>query len=86
MKATMMWISAISGLIAAILWFTATIVKVDYKRTKRKDGTFESTITENENGRETDVLLTAKHQTMWNRWAALATGISMSAQAISLML
>jgi hypothetical protein len=80
MKSSMLWVSAISGFIAAILWFIATFVKVDYK------GPGTPAITEDENGgREIDVLLTANLQTKWNRWAAFATGVSMLAQAISLM-
>jgi len=86
MKTILLWVSAIAGLIATVLWFMATFVQVDYKRTLKKDGTAEPAITEDENGgREIDVLLTAKRQTRWNRWAALATGISMLAQAISLI-
>ena len=85
MKMIILWLSAISGLIAAVLWFIATLIKVDYKDIVT-NGFTEAAITENENGREIDVLLTAKRQTTRNRWAALATGISMLAQAISLML
>ncbi len=86
MKPILLWVSAIAGVIAAVLWFIATVVTVKYKRTMRKDGTPESAITEDENGgREIDVLLTAKRQTRWNRWAALATAISMLAQALSLV-
>jgi len=85
MKTNMLWASAISGLIAAVLWFIATVIKVDYKDIV-KNGFTEAAITENENGRKADVLRTAKLQTAWNRWAAFVTGVSMLAQAISLML
>jgi hypothetical protein len=85
MKTTLVWISAISGLIAAVLWFIATVIKVDYKEIM-KNGFVDAAITENENGRQIDILLTAKQQTLWNRWAALVTGLSMLAQSISLML
>jgi len=73
-------------LIAAALWFSATFVKVPYERRFKKDGTPEPTITEDENGSgESDILLTAKRQTEWNRYAAFATGVSILCQAISLM-
>jgi len=85
MKTEMLWVSAVTGVIAAVLWFIATVIKVDYEDIV-KNGFAEAAITENENGREIDVLLTAKLQTRWNRWAAFATGMSMLAQAISLMM
>jgi hypothetical protein len=48
MKTTTLWISAISGLIAAVLWFIATVIKVDYKHIM-KNGFAEAAIIENEN-------------------------------------
>jgi hypothetical protein len=86
MKSCLLWASAVFGLVAALLWFYATIVKVDYRRTLKKDGSPEPAITEDENGgREINVLETAKKQTYWNMWAALATGLSMLCQAFSLL-
>lgn len=85
MKTSALWISAVSGLIAAGLWFIATVIKADYEEIV-EDGFVEAALTENENGRRVDILRTAKVQIKWNRCAALATGISMLAQAISLML
>ncbi len=79
-KTTMPWVSAISGIVAAVLWFLATVVKVRHKRETSFD------ITCKDGGREIGVLATAEKQTTWNRWAALFTGLSMLAQAVSLML
>jgi hypothetical protein len=42
--------------------------------------------TDEHSGELIDVLYTAKKQNLWNRWAALATSISLLAQAISLLL
>lgn len=79
-KTLMSWVSAISGIIAAVLWFSATVVKVKHKRETSFDITFENS------GRQIGFLATAMKQTTWNMWAALFTGISMLAQAISLLI
>jgi len=86
-KTVLLWASAISGFIAAALWFGATIVRVPYKQRIVK-GMAEPALveTDDDTGRETDVLYTAKRQTKWNMWAALFTAISVFCQAISLML
>ena len=55
MKTEMLWVSAVTGVIAAVLWFIATVIKVDYEDIV-KNGFAEAAITENENGREIDQL------------------------------
>jgi hypothetical protein len=85
MKVLMLWVSVISGFGAAFLWFLATVVTVKYKYASKDTPGFTITATD-DRGRVIDVLATANKQTWWNMLAAVATGISMSAQAVSLML
>jgi hypothetical protein len=74
------WASAAVGFLAAILWFIASTVRVPYKEpTDNRLREFSMT----EDG--VDILKTAKKQTWWNKWAALATCVSIALQAASLL-
>ena len=76
------WTTAALSLLAAAFWLTAGIVRVPYV----DEGTSVHIVSTDENtGKETDVLGTARRQTYWNRWAAVAAALAASSQAISLM-
>jgi len=81
------WASAISGFVAAALWFGATLVTVKYKQRFTQSGPEPAIIErDDKTGEEKDFLYTAKRQTLWNRWAALFTAISMLCAAVSLLM
>lgn len=84
-KTCWVWCSIIFGFLAAVLWFWATIITVPYVQRFVKGAEEAAIIDMNDKtGQQTDFLYTAKEQTRWNRWAALATAISMFCQAMSL--
>jgi len=72
------------GFISAILWIKSSCVKLPYKEKKDRFGLIPSSITdEDEDGTIIDVLETAKEQTKWNKWAALAAGLAAFSQVIA---
>ena len=82
MSHALSWASAGFGFLAAALWFLATKARVVYhERADPKTGMIGAAITEN----GIDVIETAKQQTWWNMWAAIATSVSVAFQAISLL-
>jgi hypothetical protein len=74
------WASVGIGFLAAVLWFIASKVWVRYKEPTGNQMIPAAVV---ENG--VNVLETAKRQTWWNMWAALATGVSVGLQAFSLL-
>jgi amino acid permease len=75
------WVSAGAGFIAAILWFIASVARIRFRDFERETKNREFAI-EYEG---VDILETAKLQTWWNMWAAIATGISVALQAFSML-
>ncbi len=86
MKTLLTWAAAVFGIFAAILWFTATVVRLEHREVRDEAGTFPAAIVRVEGTRRIDVLATADRQTWWNMWAALATGIAAVCQSVSLLL
>ena len=81
MKHMLYMASIVSGYIAALLWLYASQVKAVYHEKKNpQSGWTSGAIIED----GYDVIETAKRQTWWNMWAALATALSVALQAISL--
>ena len=82
-KAVLTVMAAISGLVAAALWFKATIVSVE-----PDPNSHEAQISQysSDGGRRRDILATADAQTWWNKWAAVATGIAAACQAVALLI
>lgn len=86
LKDVITWASVgVQGL-AALLWFASTVVRVNatrveeaYKKIHGPDsGPFQIV---SENG--SDFIQTVKLQALWNRWAALATGVGIGLLAIA---
>jgi hypothetical protein len=75
--------AAVSGLIAAALWFRATVVSVAPDPNSHEA---QITKTPSDGGPAIEILATAKAQTRWNKWAAVATGIAALCQALALLL
>jgi hypothetical protein len=82
-KTALTWAAAFFSLAAAALWLKATIVSVT-PDPKSQDAQITETFGD---GRSpVDILATAKAQTYWNKWAAIATGIATICQAIALLI
>ena len=82
-KALTVWASAILGVVAAICWMRSSIARVDYSPKQSKG---KSAVVFYEGDVNTDVILTMKLQSKWNRFAAAAASLSAVFQAISLCL
>jgi hypothetical protein len=75
------WASVAFGLLAAVLWSVASIIRARYRpRINSATGLTDFSIAAN----GVDLLRTAQVQTMWNMWAALSTRVSVALQALSL--
>jgi hypothetical protein len=86
MKAILVSVSALLGIVAAGLWIFASYQEVHYDPEERDEsGLYPAVITEQKGERTIDVLKTAENQTKWNGWAALVTGLAALANALSLM-
>ena len=79
MKDKLQCASALVGVIAALLWLIATLVYVRPRTRQSEAGWDDAQITANDQ----DVIETARLQTWWNMWAALATGVAAALQAAS---
>ena len=75
------WATVFFGFLAAGLWLQSTITAVPPDPNSN-----EFVIIKKDNGKETDVLATARRQVWWNRWAAAATGAAALCQAVVMML
>jgi hypothetical protein len=83
-KSFLSWASVFVQLVAALLWYYATLAKVNAKRIAENntvDGWQPEQIVSSDDGR--DVLATAELQTYWNRWAAGVTGLGIAIMAVS---
>jgi hypothetical protein len=85
MKNVLIWIGILFGLVAALLWFYSTIAKVDYTPQTDRQGWTDAAITRIEGDRTIDVLSTADRQTKINKWAAIATALSVISQLAALI-
>jgi hypothetical protein len=83
LKTASNWLTVVFAGIAAVLWFTSTIVSVSAKRVEEervKQTCWSPTQIVSEGA---DFVETAQAQARWNRWAAAATGLAALFQAIS---
>jgi hypothetical protein len=86
MKSLLIWTAVLFYLASAGLWAFASIQTVAPANAPDAAGLMPFRIVETDGETATDVLATAKRQTRWNFWAALAAAIATAAQAFSLLL
>jgi hypothetical protein len=76
------WGSVAFGLVAAGLWFYATVAKVEDRSTGNWDN---PPLTTTHKGRTIDILATAAKQTRLNSYAAAVTALASLSAALSLL-
>jgi hypothetical protein len=81
MKSLAEWSAIFFGFLAAALWAYASFQKVENDPTDKSAKFIEHT-----GSRAIDVLATARRQTYWNGWAALAASLAALSQALTLVL
>lgn len=81
-KAILNLVSASAAIVAALLWFMVTMVKIPPSDTPDKFGVMSAAIISD----GSDVIATAKHQNCWNRYAALAATVAALTQGIALLI
>lgn len=72
--AVLNWLSIVAALAAAILWLKASTILVKVGDPRSEGGFIR---------KDVDMYSTAKHQSRWNAWAAVATAFSVGLQAAS---
>jgi hypothetical protein len=86
-KVTLRWGTAGFGLLAAVLWAIASFSNVppreDDEATPMDLAQGIQVTTIHNSGKRTDVLATARRQTFWNGWAALAASIAAGCQVVA---
>lgn len=75
------WASALAALIAAGLWLTSSIIRVNY--TEQNQGEWSEAAIADDGA---DVIRTMRRQNVWNARAAMATAVAAVCQAVALMM
>jgi hypothetical protein len=81
LKIVLNGMAALFGLVAAVLWWQSTRVKVP-PQPDNPHGFAEAQIISD----GADFIASAREQTYWNRWAATAAAIAALSQAVAVML
>lgn len=86
-RAVLNVVAAIAALVAAVLWYRASVVVVRPSESVDRDGWVSAQITvEHEGTGPFDPFLTGIEQSRMNKWAALAASIAALLQAIALFI
>jgi len=80
-------LSAIAAIVAAILWYKASVVVVRPLEERDQDGmtTLQLTINHKSTG-DIDPFLTNIEQSKWSKWASIAASIAALLQAVGLLI